>query len=411
MLEQQVMPNAEKLGVQLGTQLAAQAWQHVHFIAHSAGSALIQKASESLRNLAAETEIHTTFLDPYVDLNYYGRSWYGKSADWSDCYYAVDAETTDRTDGPLCHAYNVEVTWVDPNAKITTKFCYEAGTSDSTPIASLPCGKQADSNHEWPHQFYFDSIGATLQSCSGNYGFPLSKEAGSWNAGILTPGNAPWTPCSQSSVEPNAFPTILQPQVHFDLLPNARSGAGATLLGGSAFSLTTDDPAWFAAGLTISNAANFVQFDTAFTDTNSALGLLTVYWNTNRIGMLDELSASTNVRTYNFPLPATVKDGAYTISFRLDSFSNTISSVIVTNVTTGFIGLSEPITVGMSLDTNAVPILRLTAARGYNYLVQRSTNLSDWTSMALVPNTNGSVLFPDRSATNSTRRFYRVVAP
>jgi hypothetical protein len=256
-----------------------------------------------------------------------------------------------------------------------------------------------------------DSVNATLQSCARNYGFPLSKEAGGWNPGILAFGNAPLTPCSQSPTAYNGFPTSLQPQLQFNVLPSAQSVVGATLLGGSAFSLTSDAPAWFAAGLTISNAANFVQFDAAFTDTNAALGLLSVYWNTNPIGTLDEHSAATTFRTYTFSLPGTFTNGVYTLSFRLDSFSNTTLSVTVTNVTTGFIGLTQPIRLGISLDTNATPILSLSAAPGYNYLLQQSTNLSDWTSLALLPNTNGTVLFPDPAATNSDRRLYRAVLP
>jgi hypothetical protein len=155
----------------------------------------------------------------------------------------------------------------------------------------------------------------------------------------------------------------------------------------------------------VTNAVNFVQFDAAFTDTNAAQGLLTVYWNTNQIGMVDERVAGTNLQTYRFILPGTVSSGLYTLSFRLDSFTNS-SSIAVTNVATGFVGVTQPTTLAISL-TNGAPLLRLTGAPGYTYLLQASTNLVDWTATALLANTKGTVLVMDMAVTNYSRRFYR----
>jgi hypothetical protein len=162
-------------------------------------------------------------------------------------------------------------------------------------------------------------------------------------------------------------------------------------------------------GVSITNAVNFIQFDAAFTDTNSAQGLLTVYWNTNQIGMVDERVAETNLQTYRFELPGRVSGGLYTLSFRLDSFDNS-SSVAVTNVATGFVGVSQPITLGISI-TNGTPLLQLTAATNFTYLIQSSTNLVDWTPTALLLNTNGTAQFMDSAVTNSGARFYRAVLP
>jgi hypothetical protein len=170
---------------------------------------------------------------------------------------------------------------------------------------------------------------------------------------------------------------------------------------------TANTPAWLAMGLTVTNAVNFVQFDAGFTDTNAAQGLLTVYWNTNQIGMVDERVAATNLQTYRFTLPGTVTSGLYTLSFRLDSFAGS-SSVAVTNVATGFVGVTQPITLNISL-TNGAPMLQLTGPSGYIYLVQTSTNLVDWTPTAMLANTNGTVSFIDLSVTNSSQQFYRAV--
>jgi hypothetical protein len=84
----------------------------------------------------------------------------------------------------------------------------------------------------------------------------------------------------------------------------------------------------------------------------------------------------------------------------------------VTNVTTGFVGITQPIVLNMLLmGSNNTPVLKLTAAPGYNYLMQSSTNLADWVPTALLVNTNGTVLFADPAVTNSGARFYRALMP
>ena len=176
------------------------------------------------------------------------------------------------------------------------------------------------------------------------------------------------------------------------------------------FTSSTNAPAWFAVGLTVTNFVNFVQFDAAFTDSNNAEGLLTVYWDTNQIGTVDERVVSPGLQTHRFFLPNTVTTNVYVLGFRLDAFDNTSTSIAVTNVATGFVGITTPLTLGISL-TNGTPLLRLTGAANYNYLVQTSTNLVKWTPIALLVNSNGTVLFPDLTATNSGTRFYRAVMP
>jgi len=104
-----------------------------------------------------------------------------------------------------------------------------------------------------------------------------------------------------------------------------------------------------------------------------------------------------------------VSSGLYTLSFRLDSFTNS-SSMAVTNVATGFVGVTQPITLGISR-TNGAPLVQLTAATNFTYLIQSSTNLVDWTPTALLLNTNGTAQFIDLAVTNSNPRFYRAVMP
>jgi hypothetical protein len=163
-------------------------------------------------------------------------------------------------------------------------------------------------------------------------------------------------------------------------------------------------------GLTVTNFVNFVQFDAAFTDSNNAEGLLTVYWDTNQIGTVDERVVSPDLQTHRFFLPSTVTTNVYVLGFRLDAFDNTATSIALTNVATGFVGSTTPLTLGISL-TNGTPLLQLTGAANYNYLVQTSTNLVNWTPTALLVNSNGTVRFPVPAATNSNAQFYRAVMP
>lgn len=65
----------------------------------------------------------------------------------------------------------------------------------------------------------------------------------------------------------------------------------------------------------------------------------------------------------------------------------------------------------LGLDFQRFPTDAGPGAAGFNYLLQRSTNLVDWTPSALLLNTNGTVLFTDFSATNSAQRFYRALLP
>jgi hypothetical protein len=46
-----------------------------------------------------------------------------------------------------------------------------------------------------------------------------------------------------------------------------------------------------------------------------------------------------------------------------------------------------------------------------SYIVQASTDLVNWTNIAILANTNGTVQFVDQNSTNYPRRFYQAVAP
>jgi pimeloyl-ACP methyl ester carboxylesterase len=403
--------NARIQGGVYAKELAQQNWQHVHLIGHSAGSAFVEAAAKKFKEISPSTVVHSTFLDPYLSLFQVGGSVYGANADWADCYFAQDA-TGNFTKGPLDHAYSVDVSWADPNKQISPVYCSSSTAGSTPPLLDLVCGQRATSSHPYPHDFYFATIGGTAPGCANGYGFAMSKEGGGWNnRGNYPVGNQPLVLCGPTPPTQNPFPFTLNESLQINALPYGTSAAGVSI-GGAAFTLTTHSPTWLAVGVSVSNAVNFVQFDADFTSTNGAEGLLTVYWNTNEIGMVDERVASSGVETFRFALPGTATTGFYTLSFRLDPFTNTASSIMITNVQTGFSGVEQPIRLDISLAaSNNTPLLTLSAAPNYNYLVESSTNLTDWTATALLVNTNGTVSFADPAVTNFSKRFYRATAP
>ncbi|MDB6110643.1 MAG: Immunoglobulin I-set domain protein [Pedosphaera sp.] len=91
-------------------------------------------------------------------------------------------------------------------------------------------------------------------------------------------------------------------------------------------------------------------------------------------------------------------------------------SVVITNaagsVTSSSAGLViTQLKIASLASTNGGWRLTLTGAPGSGYEIQTSTNLTDWTLLATLVNTNGTLQYSDSVATNSPQRFYRVSAP
>lgn len=429
----QALDHAKILGTLLGKQIGNN-FQKIHLIGHSAGAGLIQAAANAIRLASPSTIIQETFLDPYTGQSLEGRNEYGANANWADDYFVIDftddidlpfLQDPDSTSGQLEWAFNVDVSGTIQGSQ-PVPFFTSSGIADSTSsvVYSVP-----SPTHGSPIDFYLSTIIGTAPSCATGYGFPLSIEAGgsgNWAADSLN--NSPLPLCGILSLSQNQQPVQSNPLFDFSLLPNATSDSGVNftddngaILSSSSSSQAsassgkvhplddpTGSPAWLAIGASVTNTVNFVQFDAEFIDTNAAQGLLTIYWNTNQIGMVDE-RVTTQLQTYRFALTSPAMNGTYTLSFRLDSFDGS-SSIIVTNVLTGYVGLSQPITLGISI-TNGAPLLQVTAATNFTYLIQSSINMVDWTPTALLFNLNGQAQFIDSATTNSATRFYRAMMP
>ncbi len=403
--------------------LSGQGWKHVHLIAHSAGSAFIEGIAQELKSLPDAPVIHETFLDPYTGLlSLSGRSVYGSNSDWSDNYeslgFLIDGLPSIlgfgfSTFSKLDFAYNVDVGWVDPKRLI------------------IPIGDHqvAISSHFWSPSFYMWSItNNDTSSCASRYGFALSKEGGGWigNSASFPVGQDPDPICGDKSAIQSPPPNPSLNQVLIDYSAYALNSA-IKYINNSFMLFTTslkkinnninsqnklngsneNDAAWFAVSLTVTNPINFIQFSAIYPESSNAQGLLTTYLNTNQIGLLDERAASSDLQICRFPLKKALTYGQYTLSFRLDSYSNSVSKVVITNLMTGFVGITRPITLRAFMTTNSVPALNIEGDPGYTYLLERSTNLINWTPISFLINTNGLTSFTDFSISNNTTIFYR----
>ncbi len=397
-------------GLKLGTNLANQNWAHVHFIGHSAGAGLIDEATKLLKS-TTQTTVHSTFLDPYVGTGYEGVENYGKTADWSDSYYSKDLITlgsiSSYTDEGLHFVYEVNVTHLDPS-KLSgiKKFGSVAGT------VFQPC-EEVMSSHDWPHDFYLNTITGNTNSQYLGFGFPLGKEGGNWTYATNTyhkGGTKKLGNVDSDCLPAGSFAIQALNRVVTSELPLIEVGTITRFI--NAFYAATHSPSYMALPIYTTNTVNLVSFDAKFTSiTNGAKGLLTVYWDTNVIGSLDETAVLGGYQHYTYRFPRSGGNSTHVLSFRIDPFTNVQSSIIVTNIVLGIAGPSiEPSLKKTTNTVNSLRVWELTGESGFTYTVETSTNLINWSTIALLANTNGTVRFYDPTSSNAVKRFYRASA-
>lgn len=313
------LANGGLLGSLEGELLARRGYDHVHLIGNSAGAALVDAVADHIKARAPDTTVHVTFLDAYAPGVFAGS--YGDSADWADHY--VNRGDWPWTGEMLPHTHNVNVTDLDLTP---------------TPFNPLQ-------GHAWPHEFYLESIMLPRDEFEG-YGFMLSREAmvGAWNPGATYPIG------TEVVLNPPPQPTPRpEPQIRFDspidfsLLLAATSSTGIVQASDSTLTLQTGSPAWYMAGLTVPEPINFMTCDIEFTSSPGAEGLLAVYFDNRVIGLIDERFAIDGIQPYQFYL-GEAEAGLHILGFRLDSFTDVASRVVISNVTTGLVVVPEPST-------------------------------------------------------------------
>lgn len=179
--------NANYHGAWLGEQILAGNYKHIHLIAHSAGSNLIQEAVNHLyeindfsNDLELPETIHLTFLDAYAPLS--AVSEYGKNADWAEHYFdtrniSIVGSLLDDTGVRLSEAMNFDVTGLDVERGIGGTELFNGWVE-----------------HAWPYRWYGYSIDQDvaqldvpegsfinlklLEMSTSVYGFSTSFESG-----------------------------------------------------------------------------------------------------------------------------------------------------------------------------------------------------------------------------------------
>jgi len=417
--------NAKQEGKHLGESIVAQGWTHVHFIAHSAGAALIQSATEIIKKSNSSIVVHETFLDPFVGFDSSGVYTYGRRADWSDQYFSRDNLTElagSVTELPTFHSYNVDVSFLDPHGISYSKF---TSMPDSSLQITEMCTKYMGTTHGWPVEFYMNTITGNTTTDYAGFGFALSKEGGNWNvvSGYEVGNGTEINPSVPIRVlGTNQVCTTVTPKTSsysdfipdFTKSPTIQSGTGIIQKYMDNVSLLSGSPVWLSTVIIPTNSVNFVSFDAEFTSSVGAQGVLIVLWGTNIIGTLDERFIEPGLQHYSFSFPRAEAYSPYVLGLRLDPFINIQSSVTLTNVVFNYVGVTRPFS--LSITQNAVNNLRmwrLDGEAGFNYRIQASTNLnsSDWTDIAILENTNSVVFFYDVDQNIYNQRFYRAVAP
>jgi probable HAF family extracellular repeat protein len=419
--------NSHQQGKILGDCIVSQGnWTRIHFIAHSAGAGLIQTATEDIRATSpnsANITIQCTFLDAYDGalLEYIPE--YGYGANWSDSYFSRDLLTGAATQQPLLHAYNVDVTTLDEQATVSQLNEY---VSSSDP--SVPC-LVTESSHGWPIDFYMNTItgGVFPPVYRGSYydgfGFPLSEEAntfafatnqyprgnGSFGNSVPTTILGPEDPTCVPYVFSSGYAGSVADFTSASSTIQSITGTLQKFLG--SVKPGTDSPVWVATVITDTNSLNSVSFYAQFTSATGAHGLLSVYWDTNMIGLVDEAAVQPGLQYYSLSFPSTVANTSHVLGFHLDPFTSVHSTMTITNIVTGCTGVSQPFSLSVTTNKSNGLIVYQLLGQPAMYTVQSSTDLLNWTNIAVLANTNGSVNFVDPTSTNNSFCFYRVTAP
>jgi hypothetical protein len=205
-------------------------------------------------------------------------------------------------------------------------------------------------------------------------------------------------------------------QVDFSASPKAsQSTSGTVTPSAGTLTLITGSPAWLSIVPTNTDPVNLISFDANYTSTGAgAAGMLSVLWDSETIGTIDERTVGQGVAHYALHFSVTESNSTHVLSFRLDPFTNVQSTVVITNAVLSQQGVTQPFSLSSTTNTlNSAIVWQLTGQAGFDYGLQASTNLAstNWTQIATLQNTNGVVTFSDQDSTNYPMRFYRAVAP
>ena len=309
---------AKKEGRRLAKEIIDNGYEHIHLIAHSAGSVLISTVAANVNVDSPGTTIHTTYLDPYEYLDF-ATTKYGLTATWSDHYRAWDA-TIGFTHETLPYSYNVDVTELDD---------YRSVVEDWR-------GERITSSHGWPVWFYIKTINNS--DFAPGYGFARSLEAGGWDDSLLLQkGNDPiYLPDGDSIADLGISSTRKDANKNLENNIHSQSTTGLVTAQGENLVIETGSPAWGTFEIEIDKTINFIDFNMEFTSDPNSEGLLAVYWDNELLSTVDERFALVGSQKYSFAFPESAKIGSHSFSFRLDPYTAVPSKISVDSFATGY---------------------------------------------------------------------------
>jgi hypothetical protein len=332
--------NAREHGKRLAINLAVKGYQHVHFIAHSAGSNLIQAATDRLTTLmnVKRPSIHTTFLDAYDPKG--SQSFYGRLADFSEQY--VDKNPLLDTGIDLKYSFNFDVTHLkESNISFVE-------------------------NHAWPYKLYAYTVDLNKEDLKNKLGsaysdkideinlndtgFSLSHEKGPFIANEMclaggkeyARGNTyDFTESTLSQLYTNCAPSNNQfPEfshmidVDFNSLNILKSSTGTiNITSQSTARMLTGSPAWMVLYIDTTAPINAAMFDYDFK--SNVNGDLAVYFDDKLVYRTTNDFIKTGNETMDPVWLGDIAPGKHSLSFRLDPLTDQQAIIEISNVKLG----------------------------------------------------------------------------
>ncbi len=282
---QRALVSAKGHGQHLAGEILDGNYDYVHLVGHSLGGRVIQSASQVLAE-AGGTDVHLTFLDAYTPSPVWVRT-YGQDALYAEHYFSNETLVV-FTNNAYPNAFNVDISALDtdPNRAIPSSGACNPFSPNFDRVA---CANANADNHEWPHEWYRQTI-TNPQPADLGLGYAQSKEGGGTFLG-LDPPAPPQFVGTKTTLFPDMGPTvtnvpeldkILGPQLNpaaSNPVPSAQDGTvvfdndsiDLTATAGTPASLTV------TIDLTGLDGVNSLEFDFDFFDEGPQDGVLTVF--------------------------------------------------------------------------------------------------------------------------------------
>lgn len=345
---------AENQGMKLGKILAGSTPEKVHFLAHSAGSNLIQHALDTMNDSLKENgknrpKTQMTFFDAFAP--YGSDKDYGSGSSYAEQY--VDTRTLgpkscidssmpslisdyfDSTDTRLNNVINFDVTGIDPVKNPT-------GSCEDILIHF----------HQWPIRWYHDrtirnrlvpGFGNSFESGVVQLPGPLKN----WWCTVKAGSSI--TDCEAAKSVGRGYYQFSDVVVNwknepFNLTRESvadisveQSQTGAHSVDENSFEQITGSPVWTKVYFTTDAPVNMLAFDYTFLSDDDAAGVFNIFVDGNLLMSRDEqLLEKGRSDVVERQLFDALEPGRHSIVFRLDPFSDVKSRVRVSNIKTGF---------------------------------------------------------------------------